>query len=354
MNGPGLPIVELRDISKEFPLKRDAVRRERRTLRAVDSADLQIAEGTTTGLVGESGSGKSTLGRLIAGLDQPTSGALSVLGEELRFPLRGSQWQILRRNLQMVFQDPYSSFDPSSSIGSSIAEPLRAHTRSTRAERQAATREALRTVGLAPGFADRLPKHTSGGQLQRAAIARALVLRPRVLVLDEPVSALDVSTQAQVVNLLNEIQSQMNVAYLFISHDLAVVRHVSDRIAVMYLGRIVEEGPAAAVYDEPKHPFTAALLSAVLRVKRDDRSSETPSQNFLLKGETPSPANLPSGCRFRTRCPFAMAICAEVDPPAFPTDQGGTVRCHLHTEGPRLEGGSVRRLAEPIASIQGV
>ena len=346
MNESDSSIVAVRDISKEFPLKRESIRGPRRALRAVDRAELRIAEGTTTGLVGESGSGKSTLGRLIAGLEQPTDGLLSVLGEDLSFPLRGAQRKILRRNLQMVFQDPYSSFDPSARIGSSIAEPLRAHTRESPAAQRSATHEALRTVGLAPDFAARFPKQMSGGQLQRAAIARALVLRPRVLVLDEPVSALDVSTQAQVVNLLGDIQSQMNVAYLFISHDLAVVRHVSDRIAVMYLGRIVEEGPAGAVYDRPKHPYTAALLSAVPKIKANERAA----QNFLLKGEAPSPANLPSGCRFRTRCPFAMPVCAEVDPPTFPTEGGGTVRCHLHTEGPELKGRSVRSLTAPIQS----
>ena len=343
MDKQTVAVVDLREVSKEFVLKRKGRRGRALTLRAVDVADLQIREGTTTGLVGESGSGKSTLGRLIAGLERPTNGSMSILGEILRFPLRGSQWRVLRRNLQMVFQDPYSSFDPSSRIGSSIAEPLRAHTRISRADRRAAVSDALTTVGLDVEFADRLPKQMSGGQLQRAAIARSVILNPRVIVLDEPVSALDVSTQAQVVNLLEELQSRIRVAYLFISHDLAVVRHVSDRIAVMYLGRIVEEGPADAVYERPKHPYTAALLAAVPRVKPTDRDE----QQFLVRGEAPSPTNLPSGCRFRTRCPFAMAICAEVDPPAFATEGEGTVRCHLHVEGPHLEGSTVRGLARP-------
>ena len=348
MNVDQQPVVALHELKKDYRLERGRLGDPRPVLRAVDGAALEMNEGTTTGLVGESGSGKSTLGRLICGLEEPTSGMLSVLGEELRFPVRGRQRRALRRNLQMVFQDPYSSFDPSSRIGASIAEPLRTHAPGRRADHRAAVREALQTVGLDDGFDDRFPRQMSGGQLQRAAIARALILKPRVIVLDEPVSALDVSTQAQVVNLLDDIQSQMNVAYLFISHDLAVVRHVSDRIAVMYLGRIVEEGPAEEVYSRPKHPYTAALLAAVPRVKATDQGD----RRFLLQGEPPSPTNPPSGCRFRTRCPFSMPVCRDVDPPTHPAAGGGSVRCHLHTQGPRLDGFSVTRLnpAKPAES----
>jgi oligopeptide/dipeptide ABC transporter ATP-binding protein len=252
--------------------------------------------------------------------------------------MMAGQREAMRRNVQMVFQDPYSSFDPLSRLFGSLIEPLKVHVRTSSSKRSDRVGEVMDLVGLPASFLQRFPNQLSGGQLQRAAIARALTTEAKLLVLDEPVSALDVSTQAQVVNLLRDLQMRLGVSYVFVAHDLSIVRHVSDRIAVMYMGRIVEEGPADAVYDSPAHPYTAALLSAV---PEPDPLRQRSRNRIVLRGEIPSPLSPPSGCNFRTRCPFAMDICGKVVPPAFVTPAGSTAHCHLHTAGATLAGESV-------------
>ena len=242
----------------------------------------------------------------------------------------------------MIFQDPYSSFDPRATVGSSISEPLRAHEDMNRQQRYERASELVELVGLGPQHLERYPYQFSGGQLQRLAIARALAIKPDLVVCDEPVSSLDVSTQAQVINLMRQLQRDLGVAYLFIAHDLSVVRHVSDNIAVMYLGRIVEQGPAEAVYNAPKHPYTEALLSAVPVPDPVEQRSRT---RIVLTGDVPSPVDPPPGCRFHTRCPFVMDICRTVDPEDTITPDGTTVACHLHTSGPTLAGASVRTIS---------
>jgi oligopeptide/dipeptide ABC transporter ATP-binding protein len=251
---------------------------------------------------------------------------------------RGARLRAVRCHMQMVFQDPYSSFDPLASVADSIAEALRADKQTSRSGRAARTAAVLDEVGLAPSFMSRHPGQLSGGQLQRAAIARALAASPELIVLDEAVSSLDVSTRAQIINLLADLQTQTGVAYLFISHDLSVVRHVSHEIAVMYLGRIVEAGPAATIYAAPRHPYTQLLLSAIpVAHPRRQRARK----RIVLAGEVPSAANPPSGCRFRTRCPFAMAVCAEIDPPPTTTSDGQTVYCHLYNVSPNVDGNRI-------------
>ncbi|MCW0211907.1 MAG: ABC transporter ATP-binding protein [Pseudonocardia sp.] len=329
-------------LTKRFPVRRGPLRRKVGEIRAVDGVDIAVRRGTTLGLVGESGSGKSTLARLVLRLIEATAGEVRFDGHDLR-SLPDAELRPLRRRMQMVFQDPYSSFDPTSTLADSVGEPLRTHERAAPDTSRGRLVELFELVGLAPEYLERYPSQLSGGQLQRAAIARALAVGADLLVLDEPVSALDVSTQAQVVNLLQDLQRTLGVSYLFIAHDLSVVRHVSDRIAVMYLGRVVEEGPADQVYETPTHPYTEALLSAVpdpnpLRQRARER--------VILSGDLPSPANPPSGCHFRSRCRFAMEICATQAPSAFVTKQGVTTYCHLHTSGPVLAGAPVREHGE--------
>ena len=323
------PILRTDGLTKRFPVAggRPFARR-RREVHAVTDARLEIRPGETLGIVGESGSGKSTIARLVLGLTAPTAGTIWFGGHDLA-EQSAQEMQRLRPQLQMVFQDPYTSFDPQSTIGASAAEPLHVHTDLGRAAARAKIGDLFDRVGLRPEHLDRFPSELSGGQLQRAAVARALALDTRLLVLDEPVSALDLSTQAQVVNLLGELQRDRDIAYLFIAHDISIVRHVSDRIAVMYLGRILEEGPAATVCDDPAHPYTRALLSAV---PRPDPRSAAKRSRIVLAGDIPSPIAPPSGCPFRTRCPEAMAVCAEEMPPEVVLT-GGTVRvsCHLYT-----------------------
>jgi len=334
------PLLELRDVEMHFPRRSAFLQRTVGHVRAVDGVDLAIRRGETLGLVGESGSGKSTLGRIALGLLAPTGGDVLVEGEPLSTSSRDRL--AVRSKLQFVFQDPYSSLDPFTPIGDSVAEPLRAHrVVSGAAARRARVAELLEQVGLRPAVAGRYPREFSGGQLQRIAIARALALEPELIVLDEPVSALDVSTQAEVVNLLTDLQTSTGVAYLFIAHDLAVVDHLSTRVAVMYLGRVVEEGETRAVIDRPKHPYTLALLSAVPGHAEPGRERE----RIVLHGDLPSPSQRIDGCRFNTRCPFAMDICREVDPPWFEAPDGSRAACHLHTTGPELVGRSVLELA---------
>jgi oligopeptide/dipeptide ABC transporter ATP-binding protein len=331
------PLLEARDVVKHFPIRSSVLRRTLGHVRAVDGVSLTVQPGQTVGLVGESGSGKSTLGRVLVRLLDPTAGTISFDGTDIA-TLGQSRIRRLRRDMQVVFQDPYSSMDPLATVADSIGEPLRTHLGLGRRERDARVCELLETVALRPAHRHRYPREFSGGQLQRVAIARALALEPKLLVLDEPVSSLDVSIQADVINLLGDLQRELGLAYLFIAHDLAVVRHVSERIAVMYLGRIVEEGPADEVYERPKHPYTAALLSAIPEPHPTRRRDQ---RRIILTGDIPSPAAPPSGCRFHTRCPYAMEVCRTVDPPAFTTPDGSVAACHLHTDGPALAGRSV-------------
>jgi oligopeptide/dipeptide ABC transporter ATP-binding protein len=338
-------VVQTVGLTKHFRLRRAARHDgDGPAIRAVDGVDLAIAPGTTLGLVGESGSGKSTVARLVLRLMPVTAGQVFFEGDDIT-NVKSRDLRALRHRMQLVFQDPYSSFDPQATVLDSVIEPLRAQ-RSAGSEARAA--ELFDLVGLSKEYLHRYPRELSGGQLQRAGIARALATNPRLVVLDEPVSALDVSTQAQVINLLEDLQRELGIAFLFIAHDLAIVRHVSDRIAVMYLGQLVEEGPAAALYDAPTHPYTYALLSAI---PLPNPPAQRARVRVLLQGEIPSPANPPSGCRFRTRCPFAMDICAEVEPPAFACPSGVVSRCHLHTSGPTLAGAPISDLVSRSAPV---
>jgi len=303
-------------------------------LHAVNGVSFSVAPGETLGLVGESGSGKSTTGLAILRLIPPASGSAK-LGDMELTTASNREIRTARRRMQMVFQDPYSSLNPSMTIGTLLEEPLLIHTKMSKAERQAEVAKVLASVGLNPAHAQRYPHEFSGGQRQRIAIARAMMVRPELVVLDEPVSALDVSTQSQILNLLRRIQTESKAAFLFIAHDLAVVRLMSQRVAVMYLGDIVEQGPSARVYDQPAHPYTAALISAV-PIPDPDRA-HAPGE-IILRGDLPSPLNPPSGCRFRTRCPFAMDICAAEVPQPIEVAGGGITACHLHRHGPKLGG----------------
>ncbi|MEV4456323.1 dipeptide ABC transporter ATP-binding protein [Microbispora sp. NPDC049633] len=305
-------ILEVRDLVKHFPLTQGVVvKRQIGAIKAVDGVSFDLHRGETLGVVGESGCGKSTLAKLLMALERPTSGSVRIHGRDIT-TARGAELKRMRRNIQMVMQDPYTSLNPRMTVGDIVGEPFEIHTDVVpKGGRRRRVQELLEVVGLNPDHINRYPHQFSGGQRQRIGIARGLALQPEIIICDEPVSALDVSIQAQVMNLLERLQNEFDLAYIFIAHDLSVVRHISDRVAVMYLGKIVELGSDAQIYDSPTHPYTQALLSAVPVPDPEGRETR---QRIILQGDPPSPANPPSGCHFRTRCWKAQDICAQQAP----------------------------------------
>ncbi|MHA6627234.1 ABC transporter ATP-binding protein [Pseudonocardia sichuanensis] len=334
------PLLEVTDLQVTFAPRRAPFRRAAPPLHAVDGVSFALHAGETLGLVGESGCGKSTTARGVLRLVEPSGGSVRLDGREL-LGLGPKEMRAARRDIQMVFQDPYSSLDPSMLVRESIGEPIDVHLRLPRADRTERIAQLLHRVGLPPDAMTRYPHEFSGGQRQRLTIARAIAADPKILVLDEAVSALDVSTQNQVIELLEELSAAIGLTYLFIAHDLSVVRHISDRVAVMYLGQIVEHGETARVFDAPAHPYTEALLSAVPVPAPDVQRSR---ERIVLAGDPPDPAQVPPGCRFHTRCRYAMDVCRTEVPRLTPAQGSGEVACHLHTTGPALAGASVRTL----------
>ncbi|NHC22085.1 dipeptide ABC transporter ATP-binding protein [Nocardioides sp. IC4_145] len=324
------PLLDVRDLQMYFPVKSSGlIRRTVGHVQAVDGISFQIESGGSLGLVGESGCGKSTTGRLVTRLYKPTAGSIHFEGRDIA-DLGARQLKPLRREIQMIFQDPYGSLNPRHTVGSIIGAPLEIHDVVPKKQVLSRVQELLEIVGLNPEHYNRYPHEFSGGQRQRIGIARALTLQPKLLVADEPVSALDVSIQAQVINLLQDIQREFNIGFLFVAHDLAVVRHFCPEIAVMYLGKIVEIGERDAIYQHANHPYTQALLSAAPDVKQAAIGGRR--ERIQLQGDVPSPINPPSGCRFRTRCPFAQDICAAVEPPLMQIGRRHKVACHFAGE----------------------
>ena len=312
-----------------FPITSGLFQRTVGHIKAVDGVDFSVIKGETLGLVGESGCGKSTTGRAILQLYRPTEGHVYFGGEELT-KMKGDSLRRQRRRMQMIFQDPYASLNPRMTVGAIVGEPLEVHGIGSKQENRERVQELLRIVGLNPYFVNRYPHEFSGGQRQRIGVARALAVNPEFIVLDEPISALDVSIQAQVINLLEDLQSEFGLTYLFIAHDLSVVRHISDRIAVMYLGKIVELTDRNELYANPMHPYTVALLSAV---PIPDPVIEEQRRRIILEGDVPSPANPPKGCNFNTRCPVAIDVCFEQEPEFLEVRRGHWCACHLVPPG---------------------
>jgi oligopeptide/dipeptide ABC transporter ATP-binding protein len=317
-------LIEIKSLRKYFPIRSGVLGREVARVHAVDDVTLSVPEGETLGLVGESGCGKSTLGRCVVRLLEPTDGDVVFEGRSIG-KLGSRALRPLRRQMQMIFQDPYASLNPRKRVGTIIGDPMRIHGIGDRNERKEKVEELLRKVGLSPEHYNRFPHEFSGGQRQRIGVARALALQPKLIVADEPVSALDVSIQAQMVNLLEELQDEFRLTYIFIAHDLGVVRHVSDRIAVMYLGKLVELSPAEELYTRPIMPYTEALLSAV-PIPDPDLSDQR--ERIVLEGDVPSPIHPPSGCRFHPRCRYATDVCKQIEPPLVDYGNGHLAACH--------------------------
>lgn len=319
-------ILDIQNLKKHFPVKGQfgSLGGIKGHVKAVNDLSFHLNKGETYGLVGESGCGKSTTGRTILRLIEPTSGKVTYDNRDI-FSLSGKDTHIIRQNMQMVFQDPYSSLNPRKKIGRTLEEPLAIHSIGSKSERTDRAMDILQKVGLHSEHYYRYPHEFSGGQRQRIGLARALIVNPKVVISDEPVSALDVSVQSQIINLLQQLQDDFDLTYLFISHDISVVRHISDRIGIMYLGELVEEAPTDSLFSSPLHPYTEALLTAVPRT-----NPETKKERIILKGEIPSPLNPPSGCVFHTRCPYAMDICKKEVPEKKELASGHFVSCHLH------------------------
>jgi oligopeptide/dipeptide ABC transporter ATP-binding protein len=323
------PLVRVTGVKKHFPITQGIIiQREVGRVHAVDGVDLEVYPGETLGVVGETGCGKSTLARLICRLLPVTAGTIEFDGQDIT-NLKGNELRLLRREIQMIFQDPYSSLNPRKRVGAIIGDPFDIHGIADGDDRKKRVQELMEVVGLNPEHYNRFPAEFSGGQRQRIGVARALALRPKLIICDEPVSALDVSIQAQVVNLLEDLQEEFHLTYVFIAHDLSVVRHVSDRVAVMYLGKVVELADARRLYDEPKHPYSGALLSAV-PVPDPDRVQER--KRVILLGDVPSPIDPPSGCRFHPRCPKAQERCVHEEPPLERKASGDLAACHFPLE----------------------
>jgi oligopeptide transport system ATP-binding protein len=321
-------LMHVRDLKMYFPIRRGLLQRHVGDVKAVDGINFDIYPGETLGLVGESGCGKSTTGRAILQLYHPTAGEVDFGGKDLT-RLKGEDLRKQRRQMQMIFQDPYASLNPRMTVGGIVAEPLEVHNIGTKSERLQRVRDLLQVVGLNPYFINRYPHEFSGGQRQRIGVARALAVNPSFIVCDEPISALDVSIQAQVINLLEDLQEQFKLTYLFIAHDLSVVRHISDRIAVMYLGKIMEIADRDELYRNPMHPYTQALLSAV---PIPDPAIEEKRKRIILEGDVPSPANPPKGCNFCTRCPKAMDVCRDQEPLFKDYGNGHFAACWLYPQ----------------------
>jgi oligopeptide transport system ATP-binding protein len=328
------PLIEVRHVKKYFPIRAGVLQREVARVHAVDDVSFVVNEGETLGLVGESGCGKSTLGRTIIRLYEPTAGEILFQGEHIE-KLGPRRLRPLRREMQMVFQDPYASLNPRKRVGTIVSDPMRIHGIGDRAARKKQVGELLKTVGLSPEHYNRFPHEFSGGQRQRIGLARALALKPKLIIADEPVSALDVSIQSQMLNLLEDLQNEFQLTYIFIAHDLGVVRHVSDRIAVMYLGKIVELSPADELYTRPIMPYTEALLSAV---PIPDPDLAEKRERIVLEGDVPSPVNPPSGCRFHPRCKYATEICSQTEPPLVDYGNSHFAACHhpLNVDAPAM------------------
>jgi len=318
-------LLEVRNLKKYFPIRRGVFQRKVGDVKAVDGVSFTIRRGETMGLVGESGCGKSTTGKAILQLDRPTAGEVWLEGLDIT-KVKGEQLRLMRKRMQIIFQDPFASLNPRMTVGDIVGEPIEVHSSARGKEKEARVKELLKLVGLNPSFTGRYPHEFSGGQRQRIGIARALALNPAFIVCDEPIAALDVSIQAQVVNLLEELQQQFNLTYLFIAHDLSMVRHISDRVAVMYLGRIVEIADWRMIYEDPKHPYSVALLSAI---PIPDPAIEAKRKRIILEGDVPSAANPPVGCYFNTRCPVRQEKCFHDDPELREIRPGHWVACHF-------------------------